>query len=175
MIPLSMYSMDTIDIYPVDTLQSQIIFSDIDSNSINYEAIVFGKIEYINGKFEKGKLKIPLDSVEIYSYGDTETFMVNSNCNCGDTLSISIERTFQNALAKDYEPNYTAVSKICFRGFEYSIVFPMRVLPSEKDIRIAATFKINLHQIFTKLHFNEKYLSEFNTELKISLITEKNE
>lgn len=169
-----LHSKDIIEVYPLDTLQSSLQFSEIDSSKIMFSNIIEGKIHYINGKFERGRLRIPLvaDSMNIDFRGDTSTYIVNHQCDCGDTLTVTIERTFHNAMAKESEPNYTAVSKICFRGFEYSVVFPMVVIPSEREIKIQADFKINLSQVFTSLVINEQELSEFRAKLNISLKTE---
>lgn len=174
-IPIALYSNDFTDIYPIDTLQSTLRFSDLDSNEVMFINSIHGSIDYINGKLERGRFKIPImaDSLTIDFTGDTATYFIEPACDCGDTLSIAIERTFQNALAKKTEPNYTAISKVCFRGFEYSVVFPMRVEPSEKEIKINAVFKMSLNQIFTKLIIADNDFSEFNTELEIMLKTEK--
>jgi hypothetical protein len=166
----TLFSKDIIEKFIIDSTSIMLI-QQAESDSL-ITLIPKGSLTYKNGKLSSGKIKIffQSDSTNLFQTLEAETYAPSGNCFEDDTLRISFERTFHNSRAANDEPNYTAMAKICFKGFDYTLAFPVKMEVMETFVVFRSNFLIDLKKIYSKLGYNDIELDEFKTTLEIKAI-----
>lgn len=175
-IPIKLNCDDLTQIFIIDSISSNVkIYSELDS--LIFTDSIEGEIYYKEGKLHSGKIKFHFgnDSLLIFQTPEIETYIAQEECYFLDTLLISFDKTFYNPRNSGEEPNYTLVSKICYKGYDFTSLLPSKVNISENDVIINTQFKLNLNKIYSKINYLELEIDEIYIKLNINAFLPKQE